>query len=71
MKKNCLNCKFLEYVEEDTSDGNGSGGYCCTGRDYSLPGNNEDRHLDQLEDERYLRASKKCFFPHEEKKENV
>lgn len=71
MKKNCLNCKFLEYATEDSSDGNGASGYCCTGRDYSLPGNDEGRHLAQLEDERYLNRSKTCFFPPEDKKELV
>ena len=57
MKKNCINCKFLEYV--DSGDWGITSGYCCNNRDYKTS-REEDNHLGQLENEKYLKTSKKC-----------
>ena len=59
MKKNCYNCENLEWMEGETHDPNG---YACNKRNYSTE-TQEEKHLSQLENGKYLLKSKVCFEP--------
>jgi hypothetical protein len=56
MKKDCYNCKHLEWIDDE--DPYKSGGYCCNKRDCNIL--QERRHLKQLSDEKYLSRPKIC-----------
>lgn len=60
MKKNCENCKHLEWGFGDVGDPEG---WCCLKRDYYKYGNYEkaeSKHLKQLENDLYRKRPKKC-----------
>ena len=61
VKKNCLNCEHLEWVDTGGECG-GVCGYCCNRRDYRTE-LEEDNHLGQLEKESYLEKVKSCCDP--------
>ena len=58
MKKNCKNCKHLQYYEAGY-EGSCDSGFYCNKRNYAS-GKAENRHLDQLNDPVYLERGKKC-----------
>ena len=58
MKKNCYNCRYLEYYEADFEEMCDSG-YCCNGRDYKYE-SQEYKHLRKLQNRDYLNRAKKC-----------
>ena len=59
MKNNCNNCAHLDYYQADYEETGGSG-YCCVKRVYNT-GQQEGKHLRQLELDSYRQKSKKCF----------
>ena len=63
MKKNCANCKHIDYIIPDY-ESNEAAGYFCNGREYKNEGA-ENKHLDQLNsrDNSYLLKSKSCHEP--------
>ncbi len=64
-KKNCHNCTHLEWFDDD-SEVNDQSGFGCNGRDYYKRGDSDEnmnRHNDQLSDEKYREAPKKCSEP--------
>jgi hypothetical protein len=58
--KNCNNCKYLEWYEEQGSWA--ESGYVCNYRNYPNV-KSEDQHLDQLCDSAYRARPKKCCEP--------
>jgi len=59
MKKNCDNCKHLEYVEAEYWDDNG---FTCHKRNNgSLSQGKESELLFKLDNEKYRHVSKVCF----------
>lgn len=61
MKRNCTNCKYLEWGFGDTNDPEG---WECLKRDYYKRGNyrkNERKHHAQLDSFFYREQSKKCY----------
>lgn len=60
MKKNCYNCKFLEWCDDGGSEyPNDNSGYICNKREYKCA-SEEDKHLAQLENHSYLEKAKLC-----------
>jgi hypothetical protein len=60
LKKNCFNCKHLEWIDIGCEYGSGAGaGYCCNKRNYRSE-IEEDNHLGQLEKDEYLKKGKSC-----------
>jgi len=60
IRKNCLNCKWLEYVD-DTSYEIQDGGYCCNkDPDELVKGRMEKMNAPNAKEE-YLFKSKVCF----------
>lgn len=58
-KKNCYNCKYLDYYSAYYEESSESG-YHCNGRNYKTT-DDENKHLTQLNCQpKYLEASKKC-----------
>jgi len=57
-RRNCLNCKWLEWIDDD-SEASPQSGYTCNKRD------DEENYLDLMNlpgaDKKYLYTSKKCF----------
>ena len=69
LKKNCHNCEHLEWIDDDSEISNNSG-FACHKRDYYKKGDyytNEQKHLNQLNSEKYRNHGKKC---HEKKVAN-
>lgn len=62
MKKNCNNCKHIDYIIPDY-ESNEAAGYFCNGREYKNEGL-ENKHLDKLNSKTgYLKKSKRCHEP--------
>ena len=59
IKKNCYNCKFLEWYDDGGSEYGGDSGYACNKREYRND-YEENKHLAQLEDDSYLEKAKSC-----------
>lgn len=59
MKKNCLNCIYLQYESADYLE-SFEDGYSCEGRDYNCSLSLENKHDRQLQNEKYREKSKKC-----------
>lgn len=59
MKKNCLNCIYLDYFEKEGFESYDDSGYLCEKREYRNS-SEENNHLDKLNNPNYLEASKKC-----------
>lgn len=53
MKKNCHNCKYLEWIDDDSEVSNNSG-WVCNKKKYS------EAHLQRLENPVYRMVSKRC-----------
>ena len=56
VKKNCHNCKFLEWIDADRDE---DSGFCCNKRDYTSE-QQESAHLNLLDREDYRIKGKKC-----------
>lgn len=67
MKKNCNNCEYLEWGFGDMNDPEG---FCCLKRYYNSP-EEENKHLEQLENPDYREAAKKCCELVENKREHI
>ena len=61
LKKNCLNCKHLQYYSKECYEDSASEGYYCEGQrnDYG-PGEEENKHLAQLDTPSYREKAKVC-----------
>jgi hypothetical protein len=60
-KKNCYNCKHLDYYDKESYEDSSPEGYFCNGRSYGDRQENcEETHLEKLQKETYLERSKKC-----------
>ncbi len=58
IKKNCYNCKHLEFVTDDSEATNNSG-WSCAKRNYEYLFR-ESKHLAFLQTEKYRLKSKSC-----------
>jgi len=58
-KKNCHNCKWLDYYQRDDYYDNSPEGYFCNNREYPTE-KSESKHLKQLENEKYREKGKVC-----------
>lgn len=56
---NCHQCYYLEWVEAEIWD---PCGYVCNKREY-ISCTQEDKHLSQLQIEKYRMRPKRCFVP--------
>lgn len=59
MIKNCINCKYLEWVDNGGNEYSSSEGFVCTNRLYRCDAE-ESNHLGQLEKDSYLEKGKSC-----------
>jgi hypothetical protein len=59
MKKNCNNCKWLEYFGKDNHESSDSEGFSCNHRRYKTA-KAEENHEKQLDSEKYRSLPKKC-----------
>jgi len=59
VKRNCKNCKHLEYYDDGGCEFGAGGGFACNKRNYRND-YEEYLHLGQLEDDSYLEKSKSC-----------
>lgn len=58
-KRNCFNCRYLEYYEKECSEDFSPEGYYCNGREYKT-NDAEHKHNIQMESNEYLVKSKSC-----------
>lgn len=74
LKKNCYNCKYLDYYSKESYEDSSPEGFFCNGREYAISSrgrtksNCEVSHLELLQKEEYLIKSKRCCELKEETK---
>jgi hypothetical protein len=67
LKRNCNNCRYLEWFEGEDSDP--KGWICNRGVPYKSA-KHEGKHLEQLSSSSYRQKSKRCF-EHYDNMENL
>lgn len=61
-EKHCHNCKHLDYYTSESYESSDESGYICNKREYKNS-KEENKHISDLDHDRYRFKSKKCFEP--------